>query len=428
VWRCARLILSLSLAWSWARCVVVAAEPSATDWTARFSHLAADDAARLKRELLDALPRRMVTAAKVVLQDKAYVEWKLRYAPTILSLARGERLSAAQLLALWNEADRLEKSALQRLARAYRIQLYRMYRAQRSEYDRRQAAWDEIAAAWQAAGGWADEQPLLIEWLKAAIWASRPGTLAALPPAPKFKPAPPRATPNLQISKSPNPPRRSSVARSAPSLSPRTSEPSRGSSPVAATMPRVSPPFIPRESPQIDPGRATTLPPPGSTLASTNMTPAVRRATPDRAPSIGPAAAPRPQNGVRINLDEIAVRVAGFNLALAALEQEFNRAGPWNAAQLAPLIEELGELATRHADMRPYYQYVSAGDARRLGELRSCVPAIRLAAGRILTVRKTLDAGGEPLADRQPRDQIERLSRRLAEIAAAYHAVEKTQP
>jgi hypothetical protein len=50
------------------------------------------------------------------------------------------------------------------------------------------------------------------------------------------------------------------------------------------------------------------------------------------------------------------------------------------------------------------------------------VPAIRLAASRVLAVRKSLDAGGHHL------DEIERLSRRLAEIAAAYHAVEKTQP
>jgi hypothetical protein len=125
---------------------------------------------------------------------------------------------------------------------------------------------------------------------------------------------------------------------------------------------------------------------------------------------------------VRINIDEIAVRVAGFNLAMAALEQDLNREGPWNTGRLTPLVEDLAELATRHGDMRPYYQYVSAGEARRLGDLRSCVPAIRLAASRVLAVRKSLDAGGHHL------DEIERLSRRLAEIAAAYHAVEKTQP
>jgi hypothetical protein len=124
-----------------------------------------------------------------------------------------------------------------------------------------------------------------------------------------------------------------------------------------------------------------------------------------------------------VNIEEIAVRVAGFNLALAALEQQLNQEDPLGARRLAPLVEQLGELATRHGDMRPYYQYVSAGEARRLGELRSCVPAIRLAAARIVASQKASHD-----ASASERDGIERLSRRLAEIAAAYHAAETTQP
>ena len=419
MWRCA-IVLAGLIFWQ-ARgesLSIEGAQPASSDWTARFSRLPADQAARLRRDLLEGLPKRLVTAARIVLETEAYEEWKDRYAQPILTLARGERLSATLLFELWSEADRLEQLAIRRLSRAYRMQVYQTYRDQRTQFDRRQNAWRDVEAAWIAGGGWPEEQPRLIEWLKTAIWASRPGTLTALPPAPTFAPARSSKTRKLQITKSPNQtPRPSAVA-------PRTTEPSRRSSTssVASAAPRVSPPFIPREAPQAAAGRVAGSPSMGAPVGP-NPTGQPARRVASRSHAVEPGSAARPHDPVRVNIDEIAVRVAGFNLALAALEQQLDQEGPFTIPRLTRLVEQLGDLTTRHGDMRPYYQYVSAGEVRRLGELRSCITAIRLAAARIVARQRELHDGPQ-----SQREEIERLSRRLAEIAAAYHAAEAAQP
>jgi hypothetical protein len=418
VWRCAIVLFGLTL-WQ-ARGEsqsIETAPPDSTGWTARFSRLPADDAARLRRKLIDELPKRVVAAARFALDEEAFETWKRRYAPAVRSLARGERLSADALYELWTEADRLEQLAIQRLSRAYRMQVYQTYREQRGEFDRRQRAWREIEAAWIAAGGWPEDQPQLVEWLKSAIWASRPGTLAALPPVPPFRLAPPTKSPAPQIAKTPKP-----KPAAPPKPSPRDIRGDGPSAPssVATIPPRVSPPFIPREAPQADPRRSTAYSPslsPPAAPSSNGRTP--RRPASIPAPAAEPPNAGRPVAAVRLNIDEIAARVAGFNLALAALEQQLDQDGLVSHRRLAPLIDQLADLATRHGDIRPYYQYLSEGEARRLGELRSCVPAIRLSAAKVhATQRASHDAPP------QQRDEIDRLSRRLAEIAANYHATE----
>lgn len=78
---------------------------------------------------------------------------------------------------------------IQRAARQYRMQLYHSFRLQRAEYDRRRAAWDEVLAAWQAAGSRADQQHLLLAWLQAAIKSASPDTFGPLPAIPVFQTA-----------------------------------------------------------------------------------------------------------------------------------------------------------------------------------------------------------------------------------------------
>lgn len=76
---------------------------------------------------------------------------------------------------------------IQRAARQYRMQLYHSFRLDRAEYDRRRAAWEQVVAAWEAAGSRADQRPLLLAWLQAAIANASPGTAKPSPAIPTFE-------------------------------------------------------------------------------------------------------------------------------------------------------------------------------------------------------------------------------------------------
>lgn len=86
-------------------------------------------------------------------------------------------------------SEPVDPLVIQRAARQYRMQIYHSFRLQRAEYDRRRAAWDEVLAAWQAAGSRADQQDLLLAWLQTAIKRASPGTFGPSPEIPVFKTA-----------------------------------------------------------------------------------------------------------------------------------------------------------------------------------------------------------------------------------------------
>lgn len=81
----------------------------------------------------------------------------------------------------------IDPLVIQRAARQYRMQIYHSFRLQRAEHDRRREAWDEVLAAWQAAGSRADQQDLLLAWLQAAIKRASPDAFGPLPAVPVFK-------------------------------------------------------------------------------------------------------------------------------------------------------------------------------------------------------------------------------------------------
>ncbi len=101
---------------------------------------------------------------------------------------RRERLTWPALRRLLGDLDRREGEAIEALTRGYRLQTFRTFRNARDAYQQRQQAWFDLWAAWQAAGRPLAYQHELVEWLVAGIRRSRPDTLAALPPAPRFEP------------------------------------------------------------------------------------------------------------------------------------------------------------------------------------------------------------------------------------------------
>lgn len=80
-------------------------------------------------------------------------------------------------------ADDME---VERTAREYRIQVYETFRANRSEYDRRRAAGDQILHAYREANGRSSHQEDTIRWFVAAAGTSHPGAIDRLPKTPDF--------------------------------------------------------------------------------------------------------------------------------------------------------------------------------------------------------------------------------------------------
>jgi hypothetical protein len=139
-----------------------------------------------------------------------------------------------------------DQAVIQRAARQYRLQIYHSFRTQREEYDRRKAAWDHVAAAWEAAGQRADQHPLLLEWLQEAIRASSPDTIGPLPELPDFgvplkgpQPKPTTQEPALRPPTTLEVGRDSNVGRLASQRGSEPAEPASASSSFAPVLPRA---------------------------------------------------------------------------------------------------------------------------------------------------------------------------------------------
>jgi hypothetical protein len=71
-------------------------------------------------------------------------------------------------------------------ARAFRLQVYRTYRTDRDEFERRRAAAEQVHTAWRNAGKHADDEPAVIRWFEEAAYQSRAEIRGPLPEPPRF--------------------------------------------------------------------------------------------------------------------------------------------------------------------------------------------------------------------------------------------------
>ena len=82
------------------------------------------------------------------------------------------------------ELELAERAAVDHLARRFRMTLYRTFRLDRPEYDRRRATLMQLVKQWKAAGSPADQQHKLVDWLVLATDRSarhaRRGSVAAV--------------------------------------------------------------------------------------------------------------------------------------------------------------------------------------------------------------------------------------------------------
>ncbi len=134
------------------------------------------------RDLLGRLDR----ASRLVLPPGQAAKQQARHATLLSQPAMDPPIARSDLLYLLRQTDFREKQAIERLARRFRIRVYDTFRLRRDEFTRRRAAWDRTLASWQAAGSPFGQQHRLIGWLEAAVRNSTPGSVAPLPPIPRF--------------------------------------------------------------------------------------------------------------------------------------------------------------------------------------------------------------------------------------------------
>jgi hypothetical protein len=125
----------------------------------------------------------------------------------------------------------------------------------------------------------------------------------------------------------------------------------------------------------------------------------------------------------RIDAQEVAVRVAGFNLALATLEEDAGRRRDISPAELVTLVERLEALATRAEDLRPYFALAGADELAALGRLESAAKVKLTLAAQVAAARTTLEAqsadGVGQVTDQYEQDaeeQLKELARRIDAI------------
>jgi len=123
----------------------------------------------------------------------------------------------------------------------------------------------------------------------------------------------------------------------------------------------------------------------------------------------------------RVNLAELAARIAGTNLALQAIEGELEEDRAWDARRLGPLADRLGILVMRKNDLAVFYKLVSPRERARVGRLDSPQRAISRLAARIFEAR-TRASGPDFIGSQSERQaelrELDELSAQLAEMAS----------
>ncbi|NQU22920.1 MAG: hypothetical protein HQ567_16710 [Candidatus Nealsonbacteria bacterium] len=134
------------------------------------------------RQMLTRLDR----ANRIVLDDNEVAVERAKAIIRLRQIAQGNRPSQAELDRLRQTTAQREQAAVERLARQFRIEVYRTFRQRRSTVAGRRADLARVLASWESAGGQYDEQEWLIDWLELAIHNSTPGSVGPMPKAPIF--------------------------------------------------------------------------------------------------------------------------------------------------------------------------------------------------------------------------------------------------
>lgn len=300
-----------------------------------------------------------------------------------------------------HSAFRTQDSRIDRAARNFRIQVYRSFRIQRTEYNHRRMAGDRAMKLWSNSSQTVQDREAVLQWLRVATLASQPENVQPLAPLPahEFTDNTTSET-NDQIKLS-----RLDVGslplRKRPDSEDK--EPLRifkilGRAIIRAASDSAKPKLSGRE-------------------VKFSMIPSIEDIASKQSNAIGDSH----QDNVAESIDmyEMMARVDGYNLSLAALADELSSDGLWSVNRIEPLLMQLVDLSESR-DLLLTYANASPGETTnvvlRLESPRSVVTTL---GRRILEVRIAIEGdsydGSE--ADRQAElAQIDAYSRSLESL------------
>jgi len=392
------------------------------------------------RELLARLDR--VDRILPVSEDSQYE--RSEYVELIDRKLRQGAISQSELAKLADITDQREKDAIERLARQFRVQVYKTFRQRRGVFTRRRMAWNRVLASWEEAGGAFEQQDRLIDWLELALQRSMPKTAGPLPSEPAFH-LPKRDV--ATVSHQEMVPSEPTIAPIEPvivqdessipiPLEPVVNLPERNRR-VAEPEPLAEiPPAVPKQPPGVveplavqpslvppSPVPPATVPPAESPALPTPVedAPFVERLLHQVAkPALDPT--PPVAAGVKVNLEELTAHIAGANLELRALEAELDKQSTFNAKRLGPLVDRLSRLVVRENDLTLLLNLVSERERTLAGHLESpWVTISRLAAGIFEARTRAAGRGFQGTENQRQAElrHLDELSRELAGLAAA---------
>jgi len=374
---------------------------------------------------------RLDRANQLVLAPDKAAQHKTRYAVLLRQMSQGKRVTPTEAEELLRQADRREQAAIEQLARRFRTEVYQTFRQRRGTFTRRRAAWNRVLADWDAAGSPPEEQGRLIDWLQAAIRVSSPDSVGPLPIDPEFKiarlapetivfqgPIHPVIPPSFETPMPPPPlPDHNRPAIAPPSFAPPsgTETPEPHPLPPLASSTNVRRDIAER---QVTRDATPVARPPFTRREATVGSPVESAVATE--PPILPE--PPPQTpSVSVNVEELAARTAGVNLAIRALEAELDRRGPWNSSRLRPLVDQLDSLTNRRNDLTLFHQILAEEQRPAAGRLDSPETLIAQVATRIFEARNRATQsdfmGSEPQRQAELH-QLDELSRKLALVAS----------
>jgi hypothetical protein len=144
----------------------------------------------------------------------------------------------------------------------------------------------------------------------------------------------------------------------------------------------------------------------------------------DVQPVIAPPEPPRPPESsadkppVIIDLEEIAVRIRGYNLALKDLISSLHDDALWTPELLQQSLAQLEDLAARRTQINLYRELVSHDEQKLVGSPMTLATPIALLGAKIFSTRSSLSREGETAIAKAQLDQLDSLSRKLAQLAA----------
>ena len=290
------------------------------------------------------------------------------------------------------ETDSLERKAVARMSQDYRNRVSQNFRQWPAEAGRRAKAWETTLREWKDAGGDFEQQDRLIDWLESSIGSVERTSIGPIPEKP--------------IVEEQQPPAKTAPQVPAEAVKPRPTRPT--PKPIPKPIPKLpeklAQPRRPDRVPLALPTE-TQVPPP----------------SPKKLVAPAEPTGKLPAGSVRVNVDELAVRIAGCNMAFRALEVELDEKGTWNAARLEPLVNRLKILVVRRGDLDLFRALLPVDKRSTVAKLEKPKSAMSQLGARIFEARRAATSPefkGTAAARRVELGRLEMLSRRLAEAAA----------